>query len=188
MSCKYLFIGLIFQILSYGLIQAQSRFHLGPKLGYQLSTSSLENVSAIGGAAYGAGGELNFNGKYSASIDALISNEGYEVSLAVANHRYLQLPIYITSYLGYSSVVVPKIHFGVAPSILLQATVNDVDYKDTLNKTGVSAIGGIGLAMVASESLSLHIDARVYYGLTAINPDQIKNRVAQLLVGLAYGF
>ncbi|NND05027.1 MAG: outer membrane beta-barrel protein [Saprospiraceae bacterium] len=176
------------------LAQQKGRLSLGPRLGVNLSNVNLEEADRVSGLAGGIQATYLLGPASALSIEAIYAEEGYEVSTSTISYRYMQFPIMYNSLFGLPiQAFRPKLAAGLAPSFLLDAKVNDVDFTDQNKSFVLNFIGGVGFDYRIISRVSLIGDARILIGLSdiEINPsasNALRNRTYQFSLGVLYSF
>jgi len=176
------------------LAQSEGRLSLGPRIGMNIANVNLEEADRINGLTAGITSSYLLGASSAITLDVLYAEEGYEVSTSTISYRYFQIPIMYTSLFGLPNQSFrPKLSAGLAPSILLDAKVNNVDFTEQNQSIVLNFIGGVGFDYRILSRISLIGDARVLIGLTdiEINPSAgtaLRNRTFQFSIGTTYSF
>lgn len=189
-------LGIFVLILGSVVVMAQSegRLSLGPRIGINIANVNLEEADRITGLTAGITSSYLLGASSALSLEVLYAEEGYEVSTSTISYRYFQVPIMYNSLFGLPNHSFrPKLSAGIAPSFLLDASVNDVDFTEQNKSFALNFIGGLGFDYRIMARISLIGDARVLVGLTdiEINPSAgtgLRNRTFQFSLGAAYSF
>ncbi len=174
-----------------GAVQAQE-FSVGARAGLSLANvgGDVEDNSMKIGAVVGANMSLMLSDKFSLGSDLVFSMQGakYELGEEEANFNlnYLNIPIYAKVY----PVDGMGLHIlaGIQPGILMSATVDDDDVKDSFKALDISIPLGAGYEL----ENGLGFDVRYNLGVASIDDSEgdedtkITNQVIQ--IGVNYRF
>jgi hypothetical protein len=196
-TAKMLFI-IACVLLSLNEIQAQGkdRISIGPRGGVNFSNvTGVEESQSVTGLALGLTSTYSFNHATGLTLDLMYSVEGYKAPFETYKLRYLQVPVYFDVFFGQlGQRFRPKVYAGVAPSFLLNGTLNELDInKPYYNSFILHASGGLGFNYRIANRIWLNTDARAFVGLNDIRTDDVATgdpvlpRTLQLSLGLAYG-
>lgn len=168
--------------------QVENRFSIGPRVGINIANINNANSNSVTDLTAGITSTYSINEKSGITVDALYSKEGYQTG-STYNLEYLRVPILYNVFFGkLGDSFRPKIYVGLAPGFLLSAKQNKSDISPQYKSAIVDLAGGLGFNYRLANRVWLNADVRAYLGVGSITTSgDLKNRTAQLSIGIAYG-
>ena len=176
---------LLLAVLSFGFANAQSKdkgtIEITPKIGYSSFSENNEgdNTDSNSGVAFGATTDYYFNNRWSLRSGLIFNKMGGEYYMNGLGGiwedklNYLSIPLNANWHFG--STRKWNLNFGLSPSFLLNAEVNDAagnSIKITNNEIKSFQLGltfGIGYKIEVTKKFGILLDYQVFSGLTNIN-------------------
>lgn len=193
-------------ITSFSFANAQTKdkgtIEITPKIGYSTFSESNENDStdSNSGVTFGATADYYFNNRWSLRSGLVFDKMGGEYNATFTNPttgfgtttlhledklNYLSVPVNINWHFG--STRKWNLNFGLSPSFLLNAKVNDTEFpKNTIETFQLGFSYGIGYKIEVTKKFGILIDFQGFNGLTNINKvtsDDIKNLGGSFNIG-----
>jgi hypothetical protein len=167
-------IALISFTISYAQTKEKGAIEITPKIGYSSFTENNEGNStdSKSGIAYGATADFYFNNRWSLRSGLILNEMGSEYNYLGASYEdklnYLSIPINANWHFG--STRKWNLNFGLSPSFLLDAKVNNTEIpKNTIESFQLGLTFGIGYKIEITEKFGILLDYQVFSGLTNIN-------------------
>ena len=174
-------------LISFGYLNAQSKdkgtIEITPKIGYSsfFESNEGEYTDSTLGVAFGATADYYFSNRWSLRSGLLFYKMGGEYNafgfLLEDKLNYLNVPINANWHFG--STRKWNLNFGVSPSFLLSAKVNDTEIsKNNIESFQLGLNFGIGYKIEVTKKFGILLDYQFFGGLTNINKatsDKITN-------------
>ncbi|CAN1492967.1 Outer membrane protein beta-barrel domain 2 [Flavobacteriaceae bacterium] len=170
-------------LISFSFANAQSKekgtIEITPKIGYSSFSENNENdnTDSNSGVAFGATADYYFNNRWSLRSGLVFNKMGAEYNYIGGvwedKLNYLSIPLNANWHFG--STRKWNLNFGLSPSFLLNAEVNDPagnSIKITDNNIKSFQLGltfGIGYKIEVTKKFGILIDYQGFAGLTNIN-------------------
>ena len=179
--------------------QAQSKFSIGPTVGYGASTiSNLNNSKFKAAAAVGLSTVYSAAEHFGLGLDVKYSFEGAKVQNGSTETEfdlhYVRIPLKAIYFFGdYGKSVRPKIFAGPSFGFLSSSKENtnggnDIDRKSTTESFDFGLVGGVGLNYRLVKNTWLNTDVSYTHGIKEINATgDLSNRNVMLNVGVNFG-
>lgn len=182
-------------LISCGLASAQSKekgtIEITPKIGYSTFSENNEGEATDfnSGVAFGVTGDYYFNNRWSLRSGLAFDKMGGEYVLdgykLEDKLNYLSIPINANWHFG--STRKWNLNFGLSPSFLLSAKVNDEKLpSEAIESFQLGLTFGLGYKIEVNEKFGILIDYQYFGGLTNINKatnDNITNNGGGFNVG-----
>ncbi|WP_304198426.1 porin family protein [Flavobacterium alvei] len=169
---------LLMSLVSIGFTNAQTKnkgtFEITPKIGYSSFNEINENGStdSNSGVEFGATTDYYFNNRWSLRSGLVFDKMGGEYEFFGDKYEdklnYLSIPINANWHFG--STRKWNLNFGVSPSFLVGAKVNDTKIPSGTIKTfQLGFTYGIGYKIEITKTFGILLDYQGFSGLTNIN-------------------
>jgi len=165
-------------LLSFGFANAQTKekgtVEITPKIGYTTFSENNEGdaTDANSGASFGATADYYFNNRWSLRSGLLFDKMGGEYVYQGMRYEdklnYLSIPVNANWHFG--STRKWNLNFGLSPSFLLNAKMNDTEIpSDVIKSFQLGLTFGIGYKIEVNQKFGILIDYQYFGGLTNIN-------------------
>ena len=155
-------------------IKEKGTIEITPKIGYSSFSENNEgeNTDSNSGVAFGATADYYFSNRWSLRSGLSFNKMGGEYPsegvIWEDKLNYLSIPINANWHFG--STRKWNLNFGVSPSFLLNAEVNDIEISnDVIKSFQLGLTFGIGYKIEITEKFGILLDYQLFSGLTNIN-------------------
>jgi long-subunit fatty acid transport protein len=165
-------------IVSFGLANAQIKekgtFEITPKIGSSSFSENNEGKStdSNAGVQISVTGDYYFNNRWSLRSGFVFDKMGgkYTVSPYLYEDKLNYMSIPLNANWHFGSTRKWNLNFGLSPSFLLDAKVNDIEIPSTdVESFQLGFTYGIGYKIEITKKFGLLIDGQFFDGLTNIN-------------------
>ena len=155
-------------------IKEKGTVEITPKIGYSSFSENNEgeNTDSNSGVAFGATADYYFSNRWSLRSGLAFNKMGgeYPAEGVIWEDKLNYLSIPINANWHFGSTRKWNLNFGVSPSFLLNAEVNDIEISnDVIKSFQLGLTFGIGYKIEITEKFGILLDYQLFSGLTNIN-------------------
>ena len=155
-------------------IKEKGTIEITPKIGYSSFSENNEgeNTDSNSGVAFGATADYYFSNRWSLRSGLAFNKMGgeYPAEGVIWEDKLNYLSIPINANWHFGSTRKWNLNFGVSPSFLLNAEVNDIEISnDVIKSFQLGLTFGIGYKIEITEKFGILLDYQLFSGLTNIN-------------------